>query len=52
MASDHRLSEELAIDNVQRIEIDENGYNFRFNFKDTNVFYYFGYPEGSSTFAV
>lgn len=52
MASDHRLSEELAIDNVQRIEIDENGYNFRFYFKGTNVFYYFGYPEGSSTFAV
>ena len=52
MAYNHRISEELAIDNIQRIEIDENGYNFRFYFKGTNVFYYFGYPEDSNTFAV
>lgn len=52
MVYNHRVNEDLGIDNIQLIEIDENGYNFRFYFKGTNMFYYFGYPKGSSTFAV
>ena len=52
IAYKHRISEELAIDNIQRIEIADNGYNFKFYLKHSDVFYYFGYSEESGTFEV
>lgn len=53
MVLDKRIDEFLAIDNIRQIELDENGYNFKFYFKEgCSIFYYFGINPSSKKFEV